>query len=76
MNGWELARAVRKLYPQIPLAVVTGWGEAVGSQEQSAAGIDWVVTKPFTVEQILEIAQQVSQRREQTPTRPEKIVAA
>ncbi|CAN5284282.1 hypothetical protein BH18ACI2_BH18ACI2_29980 [soil metagenome] len=76
MNGWELARAVRKQYPQMPLAVVTGWGEAVGSQEQSAAGIDWVVTKPFTVEQILEIAQQVSQRREQKPTRPEKIVAA
>src|SRR5947208_4638888 len=31
MSGWELAREIRQLDTQIPIAVITGWGEAVGS---------------------------------------------
>src|SRR5437588_224401 len=34
MSGWELARAIRERNQQIPLAVITGWGEAVGSDDQ------------------------------------------
>ncbi|MGH9945515.1 MAG: response regulator, partial [Pyrinomonadaceae bacterium] len=72
MNGWELAHAVRAQFPSLPLAVVTGWGEAVGSKEQQAAGINWIVTKPFTVEQVLQIARQVADGRGEleTPARP------
>ncbi|MBA3322760.1 MAG: hypothetical protein H0T45_15110, partial [Pyrinomonadaceae bacterium] len=51
-------------------------GEAVGSQEQRAAGINWVVTKPFTTEQIFDIARQVSQLRDGTTPRKPTIVAA
>ena len=63
MSGWELARALRERHAHLPLAVVTGWGEAVGSHEQAAAGVDWVVTKPFTVEQITGIARAAMLRR-------------
>jgi signal transduction histidine kinase/CheY-like chemotaxis protein len=63
MSGWELARAVHERHSRVPLAVVTGWGEAVGSHEQAAAGVDWVVTKPFTVEQITGIARAAMLRR-------------
>ncbi|HEX8071834.1 MAG TPA: ATP-binding protein [Pyrinomonadaceae bacterium] len=63
MSGWELARALRERHPRLPVAVVTGWGEAVGSHEQAAAGVDWVVTKPFTVEQITGIARAAALRR-------------
>ncbi|MDT7807219.1 MAG: hypothetical protein QOJ70_1032, partial [Acidobacteriota bacterium] len=64
MSGWELARAVRELDATIPLAVITGWGEAVGSGERSAAQVDWVVTKPFDTAQILSIAREVARRVE------------
>ena len=60
MSGWELARAIRERSRQIPIAVITGWGEAVGSTEQKEAQVDWVVAKPFTVDRILEIAHDVS----------------
>jgi signal transduction histidine kinase/CheY-like chemotaxis protein len=63
MSGWELARALHERYPHLPLAVVTGWGEAVGSHEQAAAGVNWVVAKPFTVEQITGIARGALLRR-------------
>ena len=34
MSGWELAQAVRGQNQMIPIAVITGWGEAVGSSKQ------------------------------------------
>ena len=64
MSGWELARAIRAQDKYLPLAVITGWGEAVGSHEQKAAQVEWVVAKPFTVDRITEIAREVSKRRE------------
>jgi signal transduction histidine kinase/ActR/RegA family two-component response regulator len=63
MSGWEFARAIRERSRRIPIAVITGWGEAVGSSEQKKAQVDWVVAKPFTVDRILEITREVSLRK-------------
>ncbi|MDT5060920.1 MAG: hypothetical protein QOH63_1379 [Acidobacteriota bacterium] len=76
MSGWELARAVRERNNNIPLAVITGWGEAVGSNERKAAQVDWVVAKPFDTPQIVEIAQEVFRRREVRVGPVEEIAAA
>lgn len=76
MSGWELARAVRERNKTIPLAVVTGWGEAVGSNERKAAQVDWVVAKPFDTLHIIEIAQEVYRRREESHESINAIVAA
>jgi CheY-like chemotaxis protein len=62
MNGWELSRAVRERNKQIPVAVITGWGEAVGSHDRQAAEVDWVVAKPFDVPQITAMAREVFRR--------------
>jgi signal transduction histidine kinase len=43
MSGWELSRAVRARRHDIPIAVITGWGEAVSSNKKGAAQVDWVV---------------------------------
>jgi signal transduction histidine kinase/ActR/RegA family two-component response regulator len=63
MSGWELAHAVRERDGQVALAVITGWGEAVGSSEQREAKVDWVVTKPFDISRIAELAWEVTKRR-------------
>jgi FixJ family two-component response regulator len=60
MSGWELAREIRELNPQVPIAVITGWGEAVGSNEQRAAGVNWVVAKPFTADRIAELVHEIN----------------
>jgi signal transduction histidine kinase/ActR/RegA family two-component response regulator len=62
MSGWELAHAIRQRNETIPIAVITGWGEAVGSDEQREARVDWVVTKPFRAERISELAQEISKK--------------
>ena len=59
MSGWELAREIRQINKRIPIAVITGWGEAVGSHEQKAAGVDWIVAKPFTADRIAELVRNI-----------------
>jgi signal transduction histidine kinase/ActR/RegA family two-component response regulator len=63
MNGWELSSAIRTRNSEIPIAVITGWGEAVGSNEQKEAGVNWVVSKPFTVDRIVELAEEITEQR-------------
>ena len=60
MSGWELAREIRQSNTRIPIAVITGWGEAVGSTEQKAAGVNWIVAKPFTADRIVELVQEIA----------------
>jgi len=64
MSGWELARAIRERNKTIPIAVITGWGEAVGSNEQKEAGVDWVITKPFSAGRITELMHEIAAKRE------------
>jgi signal transduction histidine kinase/ActR/RegA family two-component response regulator len=66
MSGWELAHAIRERDSRVPLAIITGWGEAVGSVEQKGAQVDWVVTKPFDMSRIAELAREITKRRAET----------
>jgi len=76
MSGWELAREIRHLDHRIPIAVITGWGEAVGSNEQKAAGVDWVIAKPFTAERVAELVRDINVQRESVKAKSVSIVAA
>jgi signal transduction histidine kinase/CheY-like chemotaxis protein len=67
MSGWELAREIRQRDKRIPIAVITGWGEAVASHEQKAAGVDWVVAKPFTADRIAELVVAINQHTQMHP---------
>jgi signal transduction histidine kinase/CheY-like chemotaxis protein len=66
MSGWELAREIKQINASIPIAVITGWGEAVGSHEQKAAGVDWVVAKPFTADRITELVRDIDLARQKS----------
>ncbi|MGI8917833.1 MAG: hybrid sensor histidine kinase/response regulator [Pyrinomonadaceae bacterium] len=76
MSGWELAQAIRGQNQLVPIAVVTGWGGAVGSNKQKEAGVDWVVTKPFTNERICELAAEIRRMSVARKKRADLAVAA
>jgi signal transduction histidine kinase/FixJ family two-component response regulator len=75
MSGWELAGTIRQRSTKIPIAVITGWGEIVGSDEQKEAAVDWVIAKPFTAERIFELVGEIIAQR-QAPDTTLSIVAA
>jgi signal transduction histidine kinase/ActR/RegA family two-component response regulator len=68
MSGWELAREIRQINKQIPIAVITGWGEAVGSHEKKAAGVDWIIAKPFTADRIADLVRDIQRAGGARPT--------
>jgi signal transduction histidine kinase/ActR/RegA family two-component response regulator len=77
MTGWEFAQAIRKRNETVPIAVITGWGETIGSTEQHNANVDWVVSKPFTADRIAALVNEIKRLRQQgRQTSGRTIVAA
>jgi len=59
MNGWEVARAVKKQYPNVPVIMVTGWGVELDKGHLAANGVDMVINKPFEVGQVINCVAEV-----------------
>ena len=49
MDGWEVARRVKEVRPELPVAVVTGWGSQFEGIDLAARSVDFLLSKPFTV---------------------------
>jgi PAS domain S-box-containing protein len=47
MNGWELAAAVKKRWPEVRFLLATGWGAAIDPAEARAKGVESVLAKPY-----------------------------
>jgi CheY-like chemotaxis protein len=63
MSGWDLVTAIRKRSETIPVAIVSGWAEAISWDTRTAAKADWVVSKPFDIGKISAIANEISERK-------------
>lgn len=76
MSGWELSSIIRRQSKHIPISVITGWGEAVASNEQREAGVNWVIAKPFTADRIFDLVREIVAERETEDTRRESASVA
>jgi len=63
MSGWELVTEIRERSKTIPLAIVSGWADAISVQTRNAVNADWVIAKPFDINKISNIAQEIAQRK-------------
>jgi len=63
MNGWELATAIRRRSENIALAIVSGWADAISCSTRNVVKADWVVSKPFDIDRISEIANEIAERK-------------
>jgi len=55
MSGYELAQAVRKRRPELPIVAVTAHATREEKQRCEGAGMDRVVTKPISLQQLSEV---------------------
>lgn len=70
VSGWDLARLVRREGdPGIVLGLVTGWGATVSEEMVAAHGVDFVVAKPFDVEDLIARTSRAMETRGATPAR-------
>jgi CheY-like chemotaxis protein len=49
MNGDQLAAEIKKLKPNQPLILLTGFGDLMIGAGEQPDGVDFVVSKPFTL---------------------------
>jgi CheY-like chemotaxis protein len=52
MDGWELAREIRRRRPAQPICVVTGYGAEAGSANTADGAADAIIGKPFNFDQV------------------------
>jgi signal transduction histidine kinase/ActR/RegA family two-component response regulator len=53
MSGYEVASEVKKIRPNLPVGLVTGWGATLDADKAREHGVDLVISKPFRFEQVL-----------------------
>jgi DNA-binding response OmpR family regulator len=63
MSGWELVTEIRERSKTVPIAIISGWADAISVQTKNAVNADWVVAKPFDINKISGIAEEISQRK-------------
>ncbi|MBI5837201.1 MAG: GAF domain-containing protein [Candidatus Eisenbacteria bacterium] len=55
LNGWQVAQAVKCEWPGVPVVLITGWGGQLDLQEARNQNVDFVVSKPFQMEDVLRV---------------------
>jgi len=63
MSGWELVTAIRERSKTVPIAIISGWADAISVDTRNEINADWVVAKPFALDKIAAIAQEIAARR-------------
>jgi signal transduction histidine kinase/CheY-like chemotaxis protein len=53
ISGRQVAKAIKSANPSIPVLLITGWGVQLDPTELKKDGINSIITKPFSTEEIL-----------------------
>ncbi|RPH83127.1 MAG: response regulator, partial [Candidatus Rokuibacteriota bacterium] len=67
VSGWQVARAVKRVSPQVPVFLITGFGVELTAEERRAHGVDLVLVKPLQIEEILEAVAEVARSHTSAP---------
>jgi GAF domain-containing protein/CheY-like chemotaxis protein len=66
VTGWQVARAVKDVAPEVPVFLVTGFGVELSAEERRGRGVDAVLAKPVQIAHVLEALAEVGRRLGQT----------
>ena len=54
ISGWEIARSVKAKNPKLPVVLLTGWGIQYGEEDLANEGVDLVLSKPLSLDELSE----------------------
>ncbi len=53
MSGWDLAQEIKRRLPQTRIIMITGWGTQLDKEKAVESGIERILPKPVTCDEIL-----------------------
>ncbi|SYZ74117.1 membrane hypothetical protein [Candidatus Zixiibacteriota bacterium] len=59
MSGLELSGRIKKISPDTPIIIITGWGVTVDGRKLEEAGVKYLLNKPFRLEQLSDLIEQI-----------------
>ncbi len=60
VNGWDLATEAKSLRESTAVVLVTGWGFQLGEDAAVSSGVDLIMAKPFSWDDVRDALQQVA----------------
>jgi signal transduction histidine kinase/CheY-like chemotaxis protein len=63
LSGWDVAEKIKASDPLTPVILSTGWGVKLDQIEEHKQNIDRIISKPFKMEQILNLVSELLARR-------------
>ena len=52
ISGLEVAHRLKSRWPTTRVALMTGYGDRMGSEDVKSKGVDFVLAKPFSLDQL------------------------
>jgi signal transduction histidine kinase/ActR/RegA family two-component response regulator len=65
MSGYELARVVKSLDPQVVVVLMTGWGADLNSETLASRGINLHIAKPYRINEVEALLEKAYELRRQ-----------
>jgi len=54
-SGLDVARSVKRMRPETPVVLITGWGHLLDPERLRESGVDLMLVKPFRLERVLSV---------------------
>jgi len=65
MSGWEVCRLIKTISPHTPVGMITGWGTEMSRSKMEEYGLDFFISKPFDLNQILNVVAETMESKEE-----------
>jgi signal transduction histidine kinase/CheY-like chemotaxis protein len=63
VSGWEVAQQIKDMDQSVTIVLVTGWGSELDEESLKDRKIDFLISKPFQVSQIVEVVSKAMKLR-------------
>ncbi len=65
MSGWQVAEKIKAINGKIPIVLITGWSIDLKESEMREKGIDFIMKKPYKLDQLVNVVQEGMMLRDQ-----------
>ena len=64
VSGWQVCRMIKEVSPRTPVGMITGWGDERNRSKMEEYGLDFFISKPFDLAQILNVVAEIMESKE------------